>query len=286
MRKFVFIADFFLDKVLGGAELSTEALIETCPGDVVRIKSSELTEKDVVEYKDATWIFTNVWQMKFAMIPYILRMVREHYVVEYDFKYCVYRSPDMHMVVEGIDCNCSMPYLNDFFKKAKHCFFMSQRQMDWHIEKIGPLPNASVLSSIFSNDTLVKLVGLSKEIKEPGSWAIVWSLSGLKGFNEAVAYAEKQKLNYYVLKGLNYGDMLLALARCEGLIYKPQGGDTCPRATIEALLMGLKLDLNYFVMHKDEAWFQDKEKCWQHLIRNKSFFWEKVVGYGVEKVGV
>ena len=275
-NKFVFVADYFLNKYLGGAELSTQALIDSCPGEVIELNAGEIEEKDVEAHRDAHWIFTNVWLMKFGMIPWMVKTIKSYSIVEYDFKYCAYRSPDTHMLAEGIECNCRNPMLDIYYGNADNVFFMSQRQMDWHTERIPKIGNPQVLSSIFTPNTLIKLSDLAHNRKEKDSWAIIFSAAGGKGFSQAVEYAERNKKNYYILKGLSYDDLLTQLSQCEGLIYKPICGDTCPRAVIEAFLMGLKLDLNYFVMHKDEEWFRERALAWNYLSSNKSRFWMHV----------
>lgn len=280
MNKFVFVMDYLPEKVLGGAELSTQALIDLCPGEVIKIESSELDRPMIEQYKDAYWIFTNIWLMKWGLIPDIIRKLR-YSIVEYDFKYCTYRSPDMHLLAEGIQCHCTNIFFDDFFFKAENVFFMSNRQAEWHRKKMPFLEgsNSWVISSLFSQDSLDMLMQLSKNPKEKDCWGIVFSRSGLKGFNEAVSYCEKKGINYRIFKDMNYVDLMESLSRCHGLVYKPIGGDTCPRVVIEAKLMGLELDLNYFVMHKDEHWFRNIESIKNHLFMNRHWFWKKVEDY-------
>ena len=43
MSKVVFVSDFFVDEIIGGAELTTQALVESCPFPYVRIKSKDVT---------------------------------------------------------------------------------------------------------------------------------------------------------------------------------------------------------------------------------------------------
>lgn len=279
MNKFVFVADYFADRVTGGAELSTQAIVDLCPGEVIQIRSEEVSISKIDEHLDAYWIFTNVWLMKWGLIPYIVKKLK-YSIVEYDYKYCTYRSPDIHLQSEQMPCNCTNIILDELFKGSQNIFFMSARQMGWHIEKMPFLQGhkAYVLSSMFANSTLDRLEELKSNQKEAGVFGIVFSRSSLKGFNEAVGHCEQKGINYRIFKDLSYDDLLIALSKCEGLIYKPKGGDTCPRVVIEAKLLGLKLDLNYFVQHKDENWFSgDVDTTIRHLRENKIFFWERIV---------
>lgn len=276
--KFVFVSDYFADKVNGGAELSTQALIDTCPGEVIKIKSDELSREEIDQHRNAYWIFTNVWKMKWNLIPAIVHALR-YSVIEYDYKYCGYRSPDIHHFTENQDCNCSNILLDEFYSNADEAFFMSERQRDWLVSKIGEAKiRTSILSSIFADESLDLIDKLYLNKKQPGVWAIVYTRSGLKGFDQTIAHAENEGLNYLIFKDLSYEDLLKRLSTCHGLIYKPIGGDTCPRLVIEAKLLGLELDINYFVQHQGEEWFNaTREETMLYLRSTKKDFWGKVM---------
>jgi hypothetical protein len=54
------------------------------------------------------------------------------------------------------------------------------------------------------------------------------------------------------------------------------GFDTAPRLTIEAKLLGLKLDLNENVQHKNEPWFVGSvEEAHAHLGDLAEKFWKE-----------
>ena len=59
MAKVVFVSDFFADEIIGGAELTTQALVESCPFEYTRIKSKEVTMETLQKYQDHYWVFGN-----------------------------------------------------------------------------------------------------------------------------------------------------------------------------------------------------------------------------------
>ena len=65
-------------------------------------------------------------------------------------------------------------------------------------------------------------------------------------FREALVKTVREfyKKDYEAVWGLPYKDLLEKLAQAEGFVYLPQGGDTCPRMTIEARLLDCELILN------------------------------------------
>ena len=101
----VFVADFFSKDVTGGAELTTQALIDSAPEDfrVLQIHARDIDDKILEEGKDFYWIFTNFSSMNFNLIPNICNSL-DYSVIEYDYKFCSYRSPEKHAIEEG-ECN-------------------------------------------------------------------------------------------------------------------------------------------------------------------------------------
>jgi hypothetical protein len=273
MRKVVFIADMFVDEYVGGAELSTQCLIDCSPYEVIKIKSKDLTKEDIEKHRNEYWVFTNFFYMRQGLIPQIIAKL-EYSIVEYDFKYCFYRSPDLHEQAEGYPCKCHNFMLDQFYGMAKTVFYMSERQAQWFENRMPEVRNAYILSSLFDDKTLDNIKILKKETRKD-SWAIIYSNSKIKGFDAAVKYCEEKKLSYHVLRDLEYEKLLSELSNFHGFVYLPIGGDTCPRTVIEAKLLGLELILNDNVLHKDEAWFK-RDNIDFYLRKNKKFFWQRI----------
>ena len=61
MKKIVFVADLFAENYLGGAELTTEAIIKTSPDqcEVTKVRCGELTQEFIEEMKHSEWIICN-----------------------------------------------------------------------------------------------------------------------------------------------------------------------------------------------------------------------------------
>ena len=51
MTKIVFVADVFVEQYSGGAELTTEALIEACPFEYIKINSKDVTLETLHRYQ-------------------------------------------------------------------------------------------------------------------------------------------------------------------------------------------------------------------------------------------
>ena len=69
-----------------------------------QINSQNLNLDIMKKYKDAHWIFGNFTQVGLDCIVYAIKNL-SYTVIEYDYKFCKYRSPEKHIAQEGI-CDC------------------------------------------------------------------------------------------------------------------------------------------------------------------------------------
>ena len=153
MSKIVFVADFFSQEYLGGAELTTEALIEACPFEYVKIKSKDVTVATLQQYKDSFWIFGNFAFLNMKLFPSIVGNIR-YAVLEYDYKFCKYRSIEKHKHETGEDCDCHESELGKmvsaFYYGADQLFWMSAEQEQRYIDRYPFLElHGRVLGSVF-----------------------------------------------------------------------------------------------------------------------------------------
>jgi len=273
---YIFVSDFFSDEVLGGAELTTEALIDG--KEVKRVKSSDVNLELIKNNLDKYWIFGNFAGVNMELIPTIIHNLK-YFVIEFDYKFCKYRSEHKHKIMEG-NCNCENEgigkIVSTFYHGAEKIFWMSDAQKENYFKKFPFLQNNNnfTLSSVFKESNLNKLKKLT--CKSDGKYLILNSNSWIKNTNESVKYAKDNNLEYKLINNLSYEDMLTELSKSKGLIFLPSGYDTCPRLVIEAKLLGLDLIINDNVQHKNEEWFNTKESAFSYLENRKDIFWEEI----------
>jgi glycosyltransferase involved in cell wall biosynthesis len=284
--KIVFVADLFASDYVGGAELTSEALIEKSPLKIQRIRSRELTLDLMENLHDRFWIFGNFSQMDLNLIPTIVANLN-YSVLEYDYKYCKFRSPQKHELAENKPCDCHEQMhgklISAFYYGAKSLWWMSEKQMD-HYHKLFPFlseRNNTVLSSVFDDRFFLALKILKERYagSERGKWIVLGSDSWVKGQSSAVEYCKSQSLDYETVWNLPYDKLLEKLAQSAGLVYLPSGWDTCPRLVIEAKLLGCKLVLNDNVQHRDEEWFSTDNTLHieEYLYAARDLFWGRII---------
>jgi glycosyltransferase involved in cell wall biosynthesis len=290
----IFVSDFFIEDLVGGAELTSEALIQSSPFKLFKLHSKDVTMELLQKHQRKFWIFGNFANMNLNLIPAIMANLR-YSVLEYDYKFCQFRSPEKHAEAAGeCDCHGQMhgKLISSFYASAAHMWWMSEKQMEVYNEKFPFLrdQNSTVLSSVFAPMTLTLIKGLRERAKkanvERSGWIVLGSQSWVKGFENAKSYCEDNELDYEVVWNLPYEKVLGKLATAEGFVYLPNGNDTCPRMVIEAKLLGCKLVLNDHVQHKDEDWFNPEVKegeeddeitqIEQYLYAARDWFWNGI----------
>jgi len=259
----VFVADAFSEHYIGGAELTTDALIEKIPARVVRVLSQQVTPELIQKGMDKHWVFCNFSSMDLNLIPTIVSNLY-YSIIEYDYKFCKWRSIEKHKSVEGEECNCQDSpqgkYVSAFFHGAEKVFWMSEKQHQIYVDRFPFLKGGKnhILSSVFTDSTLDTLTNLRENTQKDDKWIIVGSTSWIKGVQEAEKLCKEKNLDYEVVWKLPHSEMLQKFASSKGIVFTPLGGDTCPRTVIEARLAGCEVLLNENVQHKDEDWFKDK----------------------------
>ena len=282
----IFVADFFAKDIRGGAELTTQALIDSCPDNLnlVAIYSRHVTMELMQKYKDSYWIFTNFSGMNLNLIPTAAANL-DYSVIEYDYKFCKYRSIEKHFHIEGEDCNCHEEIhgklISAFLLGAKNVWWMSEEQEQRYIDRFPFLADieSTVLSSVFDDKFFIQVSKLNKEEKERSGWLVLESESWIKGTEDAVQYCIDNNLEYEKLSGLSHDQVLEKLSSAQGLVYLPRGGDTCPRLVIEAKMLGCELVLNEHVQHSKEIWFdtEDNFDTQAYLFAARERFWNGII---------
>tara|TARA_R100001591_G_scaffold118538_1_gene141982 strand:- start:1498 stop:2349 length:852 start_codon:yes stop_codon:yes gene_type:complete len=279
MKKIMFISDMFSEDYPGGAELTTEAFIRSMPNThvVAKVHSAKVTPEIIDANNDAHFIVCNFAALEDSSKLHMCKNA-DYSIVEYDYKLCKYRSLKKHELAEGKPCDClegmDGKITQAFYGYAKRVLFMSAGQRDIFLSRLKTLKqeNTFVLSSAFLKGDLNFMESI-KDNEKNNKYLILGSNSWIKGTKECIAYAEENNLEYEVIQGLPYHELLIKMSTSKGLIFRPLDYDTCPRIVIEAKLLGCDLILNEYVQHKDEEWFATQQSSYEYLRSRPSEFW-------------
>lgn len=281
----VFVSDLFIEDYVGGAELTTQALIDAAPVEIFKVHSKDVTMQILEQGSGKYWIFGNFASLDYNLIPTIVANLK-YCVLEYDYKYCKYRSPEKHREAENSDCNChddiTGKMVSAFYYGATTVWWMSEGQQERYHQLFPFLSekNNVVLSSVFGDEFFANVKILSEKYKdvERKGWLVLGSTSWIKGADDAEQWCKDQSKDYEVVWNLPYSEVLDKLAKSEGFVYLPKGADTCPRMVIEAKLLGCQLHLNENVQHANELWFNtdDEIDTLSYLYAARERFWNGV----------
>jgi hypothetical protein len=287
----IVVADFFVDDVQGGAELTTESLIKEAPKTrkIFKLHSNSLTPKLIQENKDKTFIITNFVTATSEGLNELVEQNINYYVIEFDYKYCRFRSEGLHLMQTKKPCDCSTnqsikEIIVPLFQNAKKIFWMSEAQKKHYgtkIPEIKDLPS-EVLSSVFDKETLDYIESVyreTKDIQKRTEIAILSkdNVSWIKGIESTIAYLNVEGKDFIHLPKLPYKEFLAEMAKYQTFCFRPSDKDTCPRIVIEAKLLGLDLLLNRNVQHKDEVWFNgSREDIVKYLSSRPEVFWNSI----------
>jgi len=281
----IFVSDMFVEDYIGGAELTTEAIIEESPFRVQKIHSSKVNLALLEQGLEKFWIFGNFSHINAELIPTIIANLK-YSVLEYDYKYCKYRSPEKHENLEKSECNCheqmNGKLISAFYYGAQCMWWMSEAQKKKYNDLFPFLKekDSIVLSSVFSKNMLGLMTHIKDQVKvqniERKGWIVLGSSSWVKGAEEAKKWCEENSKDYEIVWNLSYKELLSKLAVSEGFVYLPVGADTCPRMVIEAKLLGCKLHVNDYVQHAKEDWFntEDLDSIKEYLFAAPDLFWK------------
>ena len=280
----IFVSDMFANEYLGGAELTTEALIKSSPYNVFKLKSKSVTMELLQKGMNKFWIFGNFSEINPQLIPTIIANIK-YSVLEYDYKYCKFRSPEKHFDISGTPCDCanqiSGKLISAFYYGSMGLWWMSEKQREKYVTIFPFLAEKDniVLSSVFEHETLGKIEHLRNNVpQDRKGWIVLGSNSWVKGASAAEKWCKDNSKDYEIVWNLPYDKVLAKLSVSEGFVYLPAGADTCPRMVIEAKLLGCKLVLNDNVQHKNEEWFntEDLDSIKAYLYSNHQIFWSGI----------
>ena len=281
----IFVADMFAEEYAGGAELTTEALILAAEDlKIQKLNSSKVTMQLLEKGADKHWVFGNFSSLQPSLIPSIIANI-SYSVLEYDYKFCHYRSVEKHAFETGNECDCPDQIhgkmISAFYHGAKSLWWMSEQQQQRYTSRFPFLAdnNSAVLSSVFDESFFQLITVLKENTKDEdrSGWIVLGSNSWIKGAEDAVQYCKDNDLDYEVVWGLPHDQLLAKLAVSKGFVYLPRGGDTCPRMVIEAKVLGCELVLNEHVQHKNEEWFVAEElDMMSYLYAARDRFWRGV----------
>jgi hypothetical protein len=284
--KIIFVQDFLLSDLVGGAELSMDALHRSAPVPFALVRSSQLTPEMIETHVSCHWVFGNFAHLSPALIHAFSVSRISYSVFEHDYKFCRWRSVEKHQTEGGEVCRCEQePWgqlIERFYLNAKQVWFCSQRHMQRYFDRFPSLKssNCSVLSAVFGDEFFHKIVPLVQSLpsRKKSGWLTLDSDSWIKGTDDSKKWLEDNGKSYSFIKGMNPDQVLESMANAEGFVCLPRGADVSNRMVTEAKLLGCQVVTNENVQHVGEKWLEyDQINTLRWLANRKAVFWQRTM---------
>jgi GT2 family glycosyltransferase len=261
MNKEIFwVSDFFAEELNGGAELNDAAAIEVLEnnGFEVRKARSENINANFIE-NGRIYIFSNFARIKdketfMAIADKLIERGIQYYIFENDHKYCIHRNAFLHG--PSLKCNCypkdTFVHLFYFFAQA----VFTQTHFHDQIFDLNTYCNHVCLgTNLWRKEELKLLDELKQSASSNGKYLIFNSQHYHKNTKGAIEYATKNGLQYELIAGMKWPDLMKKLSESEGIIFIPRLTESASRWIFEAKYLGKKVITNKLVGYAREDWW-------------------------------
>jgi len=247
--KVVFLADFFVEDVTGGAEKNDDVLVRWLQDNNLlfrKIRCSELDIDFLLNNKDKIYIISNFVTLNHEHKACLYANEIKYIIYEHDYKFDKTRNPLLYK-------ECLIPSTNicnvNFYKKAFKVVTLSTLHRDIFEKNLRYKDNiVNINCSLFDEKTLNYLYELREERKKQ-NWVnditgIIDSQNPIKCTKEAVSFAKDRDIKYKLFKDSDYLSFLKKMSRFEKIIIFSGHPEPTPRTAVEAKLLGLKIICN------------------------------------------
>jgi len=284
----IFVQDFFAKELVGGAELTSDAIIKACPKKLFELHAHSITESMILKNKDKIWVFGNQTMTPPYLLQKFIDLKVRYYFFEYDFKPCVMRSTKKHELQSG-KCGCEeTPYgrfMANWMTNAKVLFWCSDGQRD-KFYKLYPEFKGKTIdftqSSTFYPETILNIRKV-RERKERGElevqdrWLILKSDSWIKGTEDAVKYCKDNGLNSFLIGGVSNEQFLEELAKSKGMAFFPRDIDVGSRTWVESKLLNVEVLCNENVLTQYEPYARwNAKEIEEYFLDGPDRFWRVI----------
>lgn len=274
MNRIVWISDFFINEVNGGAEVCDEAAMGHLSKkyNIIKIKTRDLLEDIINENKNCLWVISNFVQFQdYNLLQRIIENEIKFIHYSHDHLYCLYRNPYKHNSEMNCDCYPHDGPLHGFLNNATAILC----QTKWHKEMWDKNVENPRILTIGSNLWSLEILDyiehkLNENVLKNNKYVIFSSPYEHKNTAGAIEFANKNKLEYELIRDLNQKNFIDKLIESKGIIFLPLLAESCSRILIEARMCNCSIKTNNLSGCTKEEWFQNlKGKELIHFFRDE-----------------
>ena len=247
-EKVIFISDYFLNEINGGAEFCNEALINNFLNkkyEVLKIKSADVNEHVLINNKNCFFIIANYMQLNEKIKNMFAQQKYRYVIYEHDHKYLKSNNPALFN--DYLANEEQIQNLN-FCKSA--IAILCQSKLHSKIVFKNTLLNniVNLGGNIWTDEQLQILENNIKSEEQKTIDNIVYNSKNYnKGTVQTIQYCVKNNIKYSLLENSTYSNFISDLSKCKKLLFFPTWIETFSRFAIEAKILNCKIITNNFL---------------------------------------
>jgi len=256
MNKLVFISDFFVDEIIGGAEIYDNILIEMFQSDgieVVKFKNSELTANHVKLYRECGnfFVISNFCMMKEEVMKEFVEHPGTYSLLEHDHKYLTTRDPSQF---ENYIAPPAAIIHRELYSNAKNIFAQSKAHAGCIRQNLSLSNIINLGMSLWTDE---QLAVLSKNLDNPKQTdaSVVQSRNPTKNTEGSVRFCTEKSLKYTLIGSKDYEEFIQQLSSHQSHVFIPRVYESFNRVLLEARMLGCKVFTTQLNGCVSEEWF-------------------------------
>jgi hypothetical protein len=292
----LFLADQFADsprdhksRYPGGAELTDDALIRSCPWPIERVRIRELKSEQLAEFD--LHMLGNLRHASRAQCRTIAEYGR-HVLFEHDYRICRWRgdfaastSPYHRRLWR---CNCLRRRWSAVFENALGAIFLTHRQLNiYRTNPFVKLPRSAVLGCSVMGSEFFDAVARFRANGSPAGagTCVIYSGHSTKGYEHALAYCRASGIEPIVIRNATPQAVLQCFEKGARLVFLPQWPEPASRVAVEARFLGCEIVSNDALGVAGESWWHASDPLAFDFVREAACrFWELAESFTSGKV--
>jgi len=257
MSKVIFLADFFKEDLLGGAEINDATLVDFFQQEgllLEKVNCAEVTPEFLLKNRDKYFVISNFILLK-TICKSVLYQYCKYSIYEHDYKFLKCRNPiDFPNFIAP---SSQLTNLN-FYKGAHRVVCLSKMQKKIYEKNIHLKNLENIGTSMFSEKLIQSILALSKN-KKMKKYAVINSSNPIKRTQDAESFCRKNGYEYDLISHQDNNKFLEILSTYENLVFMTGHPEPTPRLAIECKLLGVKfLAPKKLIGIASEDWFNTK----------------------------
>ena len=237
-NKVIFLQDFFIEHLLGGAELHDDVVVKHFEKIGIlyeKRRSIDVTIQYLKQNKDKVWFISNFSQLSNIAKAYLAKEC-SYIIYEHDYKFVDSRNPVKFkdfVVPQENKVNIN------FYRNAHKIVCLSKFHREIFDKNLNFTNIVNINCSMWSDKDLDMFRRLASTDKNE-RYAVIRSPNPIKKTQEAVNFCEAKGLPYDLISSPNYSEFIKMLSKYKGLVFMTGHPEPTPRVAIEAKMLNCK----------------------------------------------